>query len=336
MLPHVSTFMDSKILALVALLAIGTTYAYAETSTVEVPFESHGQSCWFDDLAIEYHCTWQGVVEKFTIEDLKEYKSILSNEVYDQEIQRLNEEALAEIAIEQAKLSPNEKIIQKIEEKLDRGIATASDSVLMNLLKELSTCRQGMDERTQHVQTAREFEISDFELWSVNNVKYDGPIGKIVMAIEECQAQEHVYKLSVGYQNFDFGSKQYSLADKFTPDIQAVNYDSLVATDSGINKSLICDSNQHSQQYKKQFGCLVLYDGLDAEEIKRQNETRFGTDGKISYESQVLTDYMDFLSNYGSRQATVEDKKVQEEIALPIANEWKEDHNFYNNHKGLE
>ena len=332
MLPHVSTFMDSKILALVALLAIGTTYAYAETSTVEVPFESHGQSCWFDDLAIEYTCTWQGVVEKFTIEDLKEYKSILSNEVYDQEIQRLNEEALAEIAIEQAKLSPNEKIIQKIEEKLDRGIATASDSVLMNLLKELNTCKQGMDERTSHIQTAREFEISDFELWSVNNVKYDGPIGKIVMAIEECQAQEHVYKLSVGYQNFDFGSKQYSLNDKFTPDIQAVNYDNLLATSNSIDSSLICDSNQHSQQYKQQFGCMILYDGLDAEEIKRQNEVRFGTDGKISYQSQVLTDYMDFLNNYGNKLATTEDKKVQELIAEPISNEWKEDHNFYQNH----
>ena len=328
--------MITKTLALVALLTMSVTLAHAETSTVEVPFDSHGQSCWYDDLNIEFHCTWQGVVEKFTIEDLEEFRDILDETVYNEELKRLQEEALAEIAEEKAILSPNEKTILAIEKKLNQGIATASDSVLMNLLKELNTCRQGMDERTQHVQTAREFEISDFELWSANNVKYDGPIGKIVMAIEECQAQEHVYKLSVGYQNFDFGSKQYSLADKFTPDIQAVNYDSLVATDSGINKSLICDSNQHSQQYKKQFGCLVLYDGLDAEEIKRQNETRFGTDGKISYESQVLTDYMDFLSNYGSRQATVEDKKVQEEIALPIANEWKEDHNFYNNHKGLE
>ena len=77
---------------------------------------------------------------------------------------------------------------------------------------------------------------------------------------------------------------------------------------------------------------MMLYDGLSAEEIKRQNEVRFGTDGKISYESQVLTDYMDFLSNYGNKLATAEDKKVQELIAEPISNEWKEDHNFYQNH----
>ena len=59
---------------------------------------------------------------------------------------------------------------------------------------------------------------------------------------------------------------------------------------------------------------------------------RFGTDGVIEYKSQVLTDYMDFMNNYGGREATVEDKKVQELIAEPIANEWKENNNFYQNH----
>ena len=325
--------MTKQIIALLALLSVGLFGAvYAETTTVEVPFDSHGQTCSFDEIAVEFHCVWQGYKEVYTLEDLKEYKELLTVERYDQEIQKLNEIALAEIAVEQAKLTPNEKTIQSIEKKLDKGTATARESVLMNLLKDLNTCKQGMDERTQHFQTAREFEVSDFQLWSVNNVKYDGALGEIAMAIEECQAQEQVYKLGVGYQNFDFGSKQYSLADKFTPDVKAVNYDNLLATNNSVDTSLICDSNQHSQQYKKQFGCLMLYDGLSAEEIKRQNELRFGTDGKIQYQSQVLDDYMDFMSNYGDRQATVEDKKVQELIAEPIANEWKEDHNFYQNH----
>jgi hypothetical protein len=38
------------------------------------------------------------------------------------------------------------------------------------------------------------------------------------------------------------------------------------------------------------------------------------------------------MDTYGNRHATVEDKKVEEEIALPIANEWKEHNNFYQNH----
>ena len=322
--------MKSKII-LTAILMITLPLAYAETSVVEVPFDSHGQSCNFDEIAVEYHCTWQGVVEKFTIEDLEQYKDILSEQTYNQEIQRLNEEALAEIAIEKAKLSPNELKIQQLEEKLDRGVATARDSVLMNLLKTLDTCQQGMDERTVHFQTAREFEIAEFNLWSVNNVKYDGALGKIVMAIEECEAQEEVYKLGVGYQNFDFGGKQYSLQDKFTPDIQAVNYDKFLATSNAVNTSLICDSNAHSQQYKQQFGCVMLYDGLDEESIRAQNAIRFGTDGVMNYQSQVLDDYMEFIDSYGNQQATTEDKKVQELIAEPIANEWKETHNFYQN-----
>ena len=320
-----------KTIALVVLIAFSTSIVYAETSTVEVPFKSHGQSCTFNELAIEYQCTWQGIRDKFTVEDLEQYKSVLSKEVYDKEIQRLNEEALAEIAIEKAKLSPNELTIQAIEDKLDRGIATATDSVLMNLLKELNTCKQGMDERTQHIQTAREFEISDFKLWVVNNVKYDGKLGEIVMAIEECKSQKFVYEASVGYQNFVFGGKQYSLNDKFTPNIQSIPYEKYTRTTLQINSSLICDSNQHSQQYKQQFGCIMLYDGKTVAEIERENEIRFGTDGLIKYKSENLDNYHDFLKSYGNQQATTEDKKIQEEIAIPIANAWKETHNFYQN-----
>jgi len=321
-----------NIMAIVALITIGMTgAAYAETATVEVPFDSHGQTCTFDEIAVEFQCVWQGFKEVYTLEDLKEYKELLSVERYDQEIQKLNEQALAEIAIEQAKLTPNEKVIQEIERKLERGIATASDSVYMNLLKELNTCKQGMDDRTQNIQTAREFEISEFPLWSVNNVKYEGVLGELVMAIEECRGQQHVYKISIGYENFEH-TKQFSLADVYTEDVQAINFDDHTATHRNVNQALICDNNQFADTHKAQFGCEILYDGKTAEQIKRENELRFGTDGKIGYQSDVLDNYFDFLDNYGSRYATVEDKKVQELIAEPIANEWKDDHLFYKNH----
>jgi hypothetical protein len=324
--------MKSKII-LAAILMITLPLAYAETSTVEVPFDSHGQSCNFDEIAVEYHCTWQGIIDKFTVEDLKQYKSILPQDIYDQEIQRLNEEALAEIAIEKAKLTPNELTIQKIEDKLDRGVATASDSVLMNLLKQLDTCQQGMDTNTAPFQGAREVTKSSWDKWTYNNVQYTGQVGEIVLAIEECRAQVHMFKAGVGYQNFPTGvdDYQFSLQDKFTSDIQAIPYSQWTETNSDINSSLICDSNQHSQQYKQQFGCVILYDGLDAESIKAQNELRFGTDGVINYQSKVLDNYMKFIDTYGNQQATTEDKKVQEDIAFPIAEAWKANNNFYQN-----
>ena len=327
--------MKSKII-LAAILMFTIPLAYAETSVVEVPFDSHGQSCNFDEIAVEYHCIWQGVVEKFTIEDLEQYKDILSEQTYNQEIQRLNEEALAEIAIEKAKLSPNELKIQKLEEKLDRGVATASDSVLMNLLKTLDTCQQGMDERTVHFQTAREFEIAEFNLWSVNNVKYDGALGKIVMAIEECKAQKVVYELSVGYQNMPTGvdDYQFSLQDVYTKDVQAIPFDDFTSTTLNINLQQVCNDRQHHDAYKEQLGCDMSVDGQTEADIKRENEKRFGTDGLIHYQSEVLDNYNDFMKTYGGREATIEQKNVEEVIASAIVKEQLEDNHFYQNHRG--
>jgi len=328
--------MTWKITAILALLITsGVGLAQAETSTIEVPFDSRGTSCWYDEISIEYHCTWQGVIEKFTIEDLKEFKDVLSNERYDQEIERLNQEALEKIAIEKAKLSPDEKIILEIEQKLNKGIATATDSVLMNMLKELNTCRQGMDSRTTHIQTAREFEISDFKLWSVNNVKYDGRLGDIAKAIEECKSQKIVYDLSVGYQNFATGENdhQFSLMDIYTPDVQAVPYDKLKSTTFNINLQVICNDRQHHDEYKKQLGCDIRMNGQTEAEIQRENELRFGTDGLIHYQSEALDKYFEFMKTYGNIYATVEDKKVQEAIAEPIAKKAIEDNHFYQNYK---
>ena len=95
--------------------------------------------------------------------------------------------------------------------------------------------------------------------------------------------------------------------------------------------SLICDSNQHHAHYKEQFGCKVLYDGIDEETIKSQNELRFGTDGKMNYQSQALNDYMDFMNQYGNKHATIQDKQIQADIAKPIAQKMLEDNHFYKN-----
>ena len=314
------------------LLMNGAGMVQAEKATIDVPFDSVGTSCWYDEVKIEYHCKWEGMIQVFTLEDLKEYQDVLSNEIYDQEIEKLNQKALEEIAAEKAKLTPNEKIIAAIEVKLDRGIATASDSVLRNLLLDLDKCYQGMD-RTAAIQTYREFDVSGFKQLEANNVKIDGLLGKIAMSIQECKAQKEVFKLAVGYQNMLTGEDdyQFSLQDKFTPDIQAVNYDKLHSTTREIDRSAICNNNQFADTQKAHFGCMVLYDGLDEESIRAQNEIRFGTDGKMNYQSQVLDDYMKFLNNYGNKQATAQDKQIQADIAEPIANEWKKSNNFYQN-----
>ena len=321
-------------MAIVALITIGMTGAvYAETATVEVPFDSHGQTCSFNEIAVEFHCVWQGMKEVYTMEDLKEYKELLTADRYDQEIQKLNEQALAEIAVEKAKLTPNEKTILAIETKLLNGDGTKDESVLMNLLKKLDTCQQGMDKQTAPIQTAREFEISSFNLWQVNNVDVEGKIGELVMAIEECRGQQALLKVvGEGYSNMPTGENdyQFSLADLYTEDVQAINFDDHTATHRNVNQALICDDNQHSDVYKAQFGCIVLYDGKTAEQIKAENEARFGTDGKIGYQSEALDRYFEFLDSYGNRYATADDKHSQALIAEPIRDEMFEDNRWFN------
>jgi hypothetical protein len=203
----------------------------------------------------------------------------------------------------------------------------------MNLLKELDTCKQGMDANTAPFQTAREITKSSWDKWSYNNISYEGQVLEIVLAIEECKAQIHVFKAGVGYQNFPTGDDdyQFSLQDVYTSDIQAVNFDDFTSTTMEIDKSLICDNRQFADTQKVQFGCEILYDGKTAEQIKLENELRFGTDGVINYQSQVLDDYMEFMDTYGNKQATTEDKKVQEDIAFPISESWKDSNNFYQN-----
>ena len=326
-----------------AIVAIGfTSYVNAETATVEVPFDSHGQSCNFDEIAVEYHCTWQGLQEKFDFETLQEYKDLLSDGMYDAEIAKLNEQALAEIAIEKAKLTPNERIILAIEQKLLNGEATKDESVLMNLLKKLNTCKQGMDKQTAPFQTAREFEISSFNLWQVNNVQVAGQLGELVMAIEECRGQQALLKVvGEGYSSMPTGDDDYnfSLMDVYTPDVQALNFADHTATHRNIDRSLICDNNQYTDVHKAQFGCEVLYDGKTMEQIQRENEARFGSDGMINYQSENLDDYRDFLANYGNRIATIEDKQLQADIAEPIVQKMIEDNHFVQNqlkNEGIE
>ena len=323
-----------NIMAIVALITIGMTGAvYAETATVEIPFDSHGSTCTFDELSVEFQCVWQGFKEVYTLEDLENYKDLLTEERYDQEIQKLNEQALAEIAEEKAKLTPNEKTIQEIEEKLAMGIATVTDSVYMNLLKELNTCKQGMDRQTAPFQEAREFEISEFNLWQVNNVPVEGHLGDLVMAVEECRGQQKLLKVvGQGYAGMPTGEddKQFSLLEHFEG-VQALNFDDHTATHRNIDKSLICGNNQYPLTHQAQFGCEVLYDGKTLEQIKAENEARFGTDGVIHYESELLTEYHAFMESYGNKVATVEDKANAEKLAEPIAYEMIMNNNFVQN-----
>jgi hypothetical protein len=320
--------------AILALLLLIPGVVYAEESIVQVPFDYHGQSCTFNEIAVEYQCIWQGKPDPITIEELESFKGGLHDRLIDEAIAKLESQALEEIAIQQAILTPTERLIESLEKKYTKGDISGPDLVLLQMLYELDTCRQGMDNRTLHIQSPREFEISLADDYLYNHVSYEHKLGDLVKSIEECKGQQHIYKASVGYANMVGGEDDVWYDHRSLYEgVQAIPYDKFMATSNEIDMSTICDNHQFSDQHKAQAGCQVLYDGKSAEQIKRENKLMFGTDGMVQYQSETLDRYNEFMSTYGNIEATIQDKKIQAELVKPIVEELLEDNLFYQKHK---
>ena len=293
---------------------------YAEESVVQVPFDFHGQSCWLESDTT-YQCIWQGEIDPFSLEDLEKYAHVLTEEQYAEEYAKLT--AVPEVVEPVIELTPLEQKIQVLEDKLDRGVADVDDSVLYHLLTQLDTCQQGMDSRTAPFQNAREFTISEYNQWNVNNVEYKQEIGKLVKAIEECEAQYVLAYQVVGasYMNMPTGEDdvQYSLLTELEG-IQALDFELYTKNSKRIDMNGICDNNQYTWSNKIMMGCedTRVYDGI----------THKGTSGKITYFSGTIGEYNEYLQN-NFRYATTDDKKAQELIAEPVLQEMLEENPWH-------
>ena len=191
--------MIKSTFALVALLAIGVTFAHAEESIVQVPFDYHGQSCWLESATV-YQCTWQGEIEPFTLEDLERYAHILTEEQYAEEYAKLTAEPTVVEFVDDR--TPEEKLIDELQLKLYRGEADATEATHLRLLKQLDECQRGLG-NSAAVQDRTSFVISNFEHGKYNNIEIRGQVGELLQAIQECLAQntlEH-YVLSEEYKN---------------------------------------------------------------------------------------------------------------------------------------
>lgn len=327
-----------QILLLAVMVSVAlTSYAYAETSTVEVPFESHGQSCWFDELAVEYHCTWQGIVDPITLEELEEFKGLIADDIYQQAIDDINAETLKEIEeqkiIEQAKLTPNEQLIERLQAKYDRGVADTKDIVLLKMLKDLDTCQQGVG-RSEPIQHEREFEISLAEDWKWNNVDYKNKLGKLAKAIEECRAQQHMetYTLSAQYDHFvnDKDDIWYDHRAQFEG-VQALPYDKFTETSREIDMDAICNNNQYSIEHRLQFDCYVAgYPTNEQIEAENKLSGNYNYSGGIVYGQEIFEEYYSFLEETGGKIATIEDKQREADKASIIVEELLSENAWYN------
>ena len=312
--------MIKKTLAIVALLAIGVTFAYAEESVVQVPFDYHGQSCWLESDTI-YHCTWEGEIQPFTLEDLEKYAHILTEEQYAEEYAKLTAEPEPPVVIE---LSPEHKKVLELQEKLDIGKATATEATHLRLLKQLDECQRGLG-NSAAVQDRTSFVISNFEHGKYNNIEIKGQVGDLLQAIQECLAQntlEH-YVLSAADGNFaradalDIGNLDHLAA---WDGIQAIDFELYTKNSDRYDLDPICDSHLYADKHKVLLGCEDVYE--------YEGKTNVNPKGYITYYSQANTLYQQYLLE-NSRYATTEDKQIQEQIAQPILQEMLEDNIWY-------
>lgn len=301
-------------------------FAFSESITIQVPFESTGYSCTHKELAVEYVCIFQGQYEEFTLEDLEEWKPLLSESMYADELQRLQEEAIAEFEEEKQKLTITELKIIELETKLRNGNGEVKDSVLMNLLKELNTCIAGQEgSRSASIQQEMEFEISDFELWTMNNIEYRGAIGKLVKSNEACKSQTILENqiLSEKERNLVKGDEdvQFSLHTKYENE-QAIPYDKYHATDSRVDMNGICGNPVYDWNNKIMLGCPDTRDYGDTSKIRNPM-------GVIHYYSDAYSKYSQYIKE-NNRLATTEDWKNAEKKAEPTLNDMLKENSWYN------
>ena len=307
---------------LIAFFMVSVPMIYAEESVVQVPFDYHGQTCWLESDTL-YQCTWQGEIEPFTLEDLERYAHILTEEQYADEYAKLTAEPEPEVIVDER--TPEEKLIEKLQLKLYRGEADATEATHLRLLKQLDECQRGLG-NSAAVQDRTSFGISEFTHGKYNNIEIKGQVGDLLMAIQECQAQNTLeyYVLSEADGNFaradamDIGNVDHLAVWEGQ---QAIDYELYTKNSDRLDLDPICDSWLYADTHKVEMGCKDVYE--------YEGKTNINPKGYITYYSQANTEYQQYL-NENSRYATTEDKKIQEQIAQPVLQEMLEENLWYN------
>jgi hypothetical protein len=291
----------NKLLFTLPLILLLIPLANAEKITVDVPFESHGYSCTLIDTVNElaYTCTFEGTIRIMTEEDLMKFESVLTEEELEQALEEIKEAALQQIIIEKEnKKTFTEMEIERLQEKYDRGVLKTNQIEYLKLLKALDQCEQGIGKARQ-IQDYRSFDISTKETSNLTGHDFTGNFGKLAKAIEECKGQYQLenYILGGNYDNIIGGEiKQRYHADGLEG-IQSIPFDKFRETSNKYDLNSICNLIDITESHKKGLGCIIQYDGQSNREIQLQNEKRFGTDGVIKYESDVLKKYHKFLNS---------------------------------------
>jgi len=236
------------------IVMIGLSYAYAEEVTVNVPFESDAEGCFYSYDAelnqFSYNCTWS-----MTPTD-KEITIIAEDNP------ELIPEAIVDAIIEKNLVvaePPKPKTVYEIEiEKLqakwveEGELVSHEDQLLRALLSLQEECELGTEEGAP-IQNYEVFLIATFEPYTHTDLGTKYILKQIEIAIQECKAQQILKKKVLGDQYLHIPSTNepkiiYQTNATLPADVQA-KYDEAKMSDYFAQQSI---------QFAEEFQCSIL------------------------------------------------------------------------------
>jgi hypothetical protein len=248
------------------LLLVLLPMAYAEESTVSVPFDFVGQSCTFDEIAIEYHCVWQGTPDKMTLEDLEGFKDVLTDEEYLEAFDSIVEDQVREAeSVKEEKKTPAEiKLDNLIADCRDSNGCSYADKEYIDALRTLfDSCELGIDAGAR-IQSYEFLQLPedrpDTLFKSINLANYQG-LRQILLDIEACDGW-NVFKPQIEqYNNIHLDYRQGEADYHANHAMSGYTYDPYFTAPLDFKgeetKSWItgCEHNYWAQNLKRQNGC---------------------------------------------------------------------------------
>lgn len=245
---------------MVLSVVLGISYSYAEIATVEVPFESNGLTCSYNDDLIEYHCIWQGSKQKpVTLEELEEFKDVLTEEQYEEALEDITPPE--PVVVKEDPPTYEERVIERIEERIEKGEETRADKDLLEALKNLNECRRGLG-NSAPVQTegAWESPILKPDTYGESfDYSKNYLLGKVVKAYEECVAQ---FKLEAKVLGNQYGNMVvHGDFQPYHADMRTTDYNYPYVPEQHNMQPALCKALQHHGNAQYDYGCLVKPSG---------------------------------------------------------------------------
>lgn len=172
----------------IAMLMVSVPVAFAETFEIETPWaESSGHGCHVNPFnEDQYICTFDRYPTIMTLEDLEEFKHVLTEEEYEQAKEDIIDATVEDVVVEKpTPKTPTEILVERLMEKDNPSEADlATIRALENLHK---SCEIGIEEGAR-IQDYGKFLLPDrsVTLDGSFNLKNYQPLRDILMKTDEC------------------------------------------------------------------------------------------------------------------------------------------------------